>query len=248
MLLRRSRSFTLIELLVVVAIIALLLAIILPSLSNARQSALRVACVTKLRDLSIASSYYAQDNEGYLPCGYYTSGYGVNLFTNQLYPQYLDVVVTGGSLGGDLWRSYFRCPAVKGEPPSRFRDGYRWPVGPSNYFGNVYALGTSGDGMWREAFRPRARYTSYQRPADILMYGDTADAGPRADATWEARVVPAIPPPASLNGINSINFFPDLMARHVGLCNVSYVDGHCGALTADQLIANDNDLWAQTSR
>jgi len=57
-----ARGFTLIELLVVVAIIALLLAILLPALNGAREQADQLRCGTNLRSLGQAAMYYAQAN------------------------------------------------------------------------------------------------------------------------------------------------------------------------------------------
>ena len=63
----KSRAFTLIELLVVVAIIAILVAILVPSLSRARQQAYRVKCAANLKALGMGLMYYADDNNDYMP-------------------------------------------------------------------------------------------------------------------------------------------------------------------------------------
>lgn len=62
----RLRAFTLIELLVVVAIIALLISILLPSLSAARRQGRVVKCLTNLRALGVAHGIYMDQHAGRL--------------------------------------------------------------------------------------------------------------------------------------------------------------------------------------
>ncbi|MCC7293406.1 MAG: prepilin-type N-terminal cleavage/methylation domain-containing protein [Phycisphaerales bacterium] len=62
---RRRRGFTLIELLVVVAIIALLISILLPSLQAARNQAKSVRCSTNLHAMGIALVAYVMENQYY---------------------------------------------------------------------------------------------------------------------------------------------------------------------------------------
>jgi len=59
-------GFTLIELLVVISIIALLVSLLLPSLSGARRTGQRVACMAKLRDIAKGMQEYAMDNEEWI--------------------------------------------------------------------------------------------------------------------------------------------------------------------------------------
>lgn len=63
------RGFTLIELLVVIAILVILIAVLIPSLAGARETARRSACLSNLHELGVAIYSYASENGNSIPYG-----------------------------------------------------------------------------------------------------------------------------------------------------------------------------------
>src|SRR5262245_19290507 len=63
---RSPRAFTVVELLVSIAIMSLLMSIVLPSISRARQASKRLACAVHLREIGAATFFYLQ-SEKYFP-------------------------------------------------------------------------------------------------------------------------------------------------------------------------------------
>jgi len=110
-------GFTLIELLVVISIIAVLIAILIPMLSTAREHGQRVVCLSNLRQLTLAWITYAEENDSKIVLGSpftisgYTRGWLGRAF---LFPENRSELIADPNKGA-LWRwikdvDIYRCP------------------------------------------------------------------------------------------------------------------------------------------
>jgi prepilin-type N-terminal cleavage/methylation domain-containing protein len=102
--LRTPSAFTLIELLVVISIIALLVALLLPALRQARDAARAIECASNVRQINTGFFLYTEDNNGILPPWF--TNYGQKLIAWYIPP--------GNSLNQDNYRTV----------PAYLRPGY----------------------------------------------------------------------------------------------------------------------------
>jgi len=115
-----KKAFSLVELLVVISIIALLTAILTPSVVGARRQANRVYCLNNLRQMVLAADNYAQNNNDYYPIAQYS--WQENASTAYAYCWDFTQVTENGqskTIPGLLWEGetiekVHQCPSYKG--------------------------------------------------------------------------------------------------------------------------------------
>ncbi len=169
---RRWKGFTLVELLVVVAIIALLVSILLPSLGMAKEAARRVTCSANLRNLGLAANFYASENDDWLPPAGPRERVTVSpelWFMNESLLQYTNVVIRrdacGELIGPPTERSALTCPTHT--TPACSKQGQQ-----RDYALSYVMNGTWGRGDWCSIERENRRITDFAAPSEVLALAD----------------------------------------------------------------------------
>ncbi|OHB57616.1 MAG: hypothetical protein A2Y12_17895 [Planctomycetes bacterium GWF2_42_9] len=206
------KAFTLVELLVVISIIALLLAILMPSLNKARENAKRAVCSSNQRQLGIGLTMYEQECKAYPMSRDITDTFWYRKINKSYLKQE---------------RVYF-CPSDRYagiDPVTR----KKMHLEKLNY--NVsYGVNEAGPCPYPDTKGkiPASPYIwikamSIRHPASLIMLGDSGDA-PFVDYMWGM-----VPWRYVIRGPSSIESAGDSYAvgrRHSRSANILYCDGH----------------------
>jgi prepilin-type N-terminal cleavage/methylation domain-containing protein len=175
----RRTGFTIIELLVTVSIIALLIAILLPAMSNARELARRTVCATHFNQIFLASMMYADSNRGVL----FTSA--AKIVQHGFHPEQVDQMHTVGLSVGPRQSVGIGTPQYLPAPvwncPSRNFQS-RWD--PPNGAMFVAAQYFGGMTTWHNplgAYRARSPVTVSSSRGDWVL---ACDSTMKIDGVW----------------------------------------------------------------
>ncbi|MFI5377824.1 MAG: prepilin-type N-terminal cleavage/methylation domain-containing protein [Tepidisphaerales bacterium] len=218
-------AFTLVELLVVIGIIALLVAILLPALAVARQSALTTVCASNIRQLAACSMAYASDNRGVYPPAHFD-------FLMQNLHRWHGTRATLSDpfdFSGSPLRRYMQAAAIRKCPEFEpATAGFEASAGGYGY--NNHYLGSSTEDMnWAEGSdNIPARDCMVRDPARKIMFADAAMAV-KSGKGFVLIEYSFVEPPTTIYGPSS----PSIHFRHRGKANIAWADGHVTACGMD---------------
>jgi prepilin-type N-terminal cleavage/methylation domain-containing protein/prepilin-type processing-associated H-X9-DG protein len=155
------KGFTLIELLVVVAIIAVLISILLPSLSKARKQAQMTVCLSNQHQIYLHFFQYFNDNSGTLPLCYRIDGPNDVTY----WEKFINIAKTTNWYDIEKNQGYYpACPSI----PSCTYPLREWFGGKGNYPNYTYAYNVTFFVDWWKSLK----IDRIARPADTVLIAD----------------------------------------------------------------------------
>ncbi len=233
---RGSGAFTLIELLVVVAIVALLVAMLLPALSRARAYGRSTMCRTNLAGLARANQMYAGANSGrYVPAASDIFA-GVTGNRNRWHGVRANLSSPFDPAKGPLARYLGSGGKVKACPSFvDFRTETAWGAYEAGSGGYGYSDIYVGSTFWEHGFyhnspgqRLGARIEDVKKPAETVMFTDAAmpyDAGGKRYYVEESFCY-CVFDLDETGKVTDRRRFPSIHFRHFGSANVAWCDSH----------------------
>lgn len=241
-------GFTLIELLVVVAIIGMIISILLPVVSAARESGRSTHCSNNLRQLYLANDLYAIDHGSYVAAApeFYKNKrrwHGERKSGNEPFD------ASKGDLAPYLGASKKprRCPSFHGYRSEDNANAFEASAGGYGYNlvgvgSRVYILG-AGSSAYNTGMAPGMIADA----AKTVMFTDVALAQPYSDPDYLIEYSFAEPCySVDWKGRESSNKLnPSIHFRHRGKANVVWCDGHVSAerMTVDSKYAKFDLGW-----
>ena len=216
-------AFTLVESLVVIAIIALMMALLLPALRRARSDADTVICLSNLQQLGNAAALYTTQSQGYFPPAYY------NPMNDFWYLKYTRLPDGQRQMApGILWLGWKRsqlsdllvlqCPSLAAQFGSQ-----------TLYCGYNYNTSYIGHGSL-EADPIPADVAALTAPGRCALFGDGGYYG-GIDFFMRAPDL-LVPRPEDEDSVSPVMRAAGTQAyRHDGATNVVYCDGHAATVT-----------------
>ena len=234
---RRCDNFTLIELLIVIAIIAILAAMLLPALNQARERAHASQCLSNLKQIGQMQLSYAGDFRDILPAAYLLE----NDNANGAWAYQFGKLGYGPTLTEETtYATVYRCPKGPLQLTNWTKSTYGIPMTPIKKDAGIAGPKVDGD---IQHFRRLTRLETW----DILA----SDTGRRVEGIqWcYIRSVDNYPETGILNdGI--IASYKCIRARHSGnsRANVVKADGSASSPTGEELRANTNYYISESDR
>lgn len=211
-----KRSFTLIELLVVVAIIAILAALLLPSLNKAREKAKAQSCMNQTKTLGQVEIFYSDDNREFLTGVNWNSGVGGAVGWIVLVSPYLNVPTVNRQFVDPLMKiKALTCPSHvnMGVTPRPAGSVYISGFYPSYCYNSTLAVTQNKGNAGLNSPLPGCMLSSIKKPSGTAMFLENGGGSNLSLVTVDARSA----------------FGPLVRWSHAASMNVTYADGHVAA-------------------